>query len=110
MGFVNWDLWLALKEFEPFGLGNPRPVFYTKNVEVRNPKKIGKLSNHLKFQVGSLDAIYFNYISPSTESERSEVGGEVDLVYSIDENVWNGEKKLQLLIKELKSFNGSATR
>ncbi|MEK9200495.1 MAG: single-stranded-DNA-specific exonuclease RecJ [Patescibacteria group bacterium] len=110
LGFVNWDLWLALKEFEPFGLGNPRPVFYTKNVEVRNPKKIGKLSNHLKFQVGSLDAIYFNYISPSTESERSEVGGEVDLVYSIDENVWNGEKKLQLLIKELKSFNGSATR
>ena len=93
---------IALKALEPYGLGNPRPTFLTKEVEIKNPKKIGKLSNHLKFQVGNLDAIYFNYNLPSTETGEG-AGGEVNLIYSIDENTFNGQTKLQLLVKELKT-------
>lgn len=107
LSIVNSKLSIALKALEPYGLGNPRPTFLTKEVEIKNPKKIGKLGNHLKFQVGNLDAIYFNYNLPSTETGEG-AGGEVNLIYSIDENTFNGQTKLQLLIKELKSTDGSS--
>lgn len=102
---IRYSLYSRLKEFEPYGLGNPTPVFLTKDVQVSNPRLIGKNSNHLKFTVEGLDAIYFN--APPSPELRRGVGGEVgigeDIVYSLGENTWNGQTKLQLVVKDIKS-------
>ncbi len=98
LSVLSFELLVRLKSLEPFGLGNPKPVFLTKDVEVKNPKKIGKSQNHLKFFAGSLEAILFNI--PDT---KYEIPDTANIIYSLDENTWNGETKLQLLVKEIKT-------
>ena len=76
-----------LKEFAPFGPGNMRPVFLSRNVEiVGSPKVVGK--DHLRFKVRQdnnvLDAIGFG-LSYLIEIVRSNPKN-LDLVFSVDEH------------------------
>lgn len=100
---ISSELINKLKLFDPIGLGNPQPVFYTSNVEVVDARILGKDGKHLKLKLKSdehiFDSIYFgggeiySILSPSTKLE---------IVYSIDENIWNGYKSIQLKIRDLK--------
>jgi len=90
---INYKLSTKLKAFEPFGLGNPTPIFKSSHLSISDSKSVGQTGKHLKFKVGELEAIYFN--APKLPSNP------VDLVYSLEENTWNGQTKLQLLIKDV---------
>jgi len=102
---LNYDLYHQLKEFEPSGLGNPTPTFVAKGVEVINARKVGQDAKHLKLKLQQkfviIDAIAFGFgdlfakITPDTK---------VDIVYTLEDNSWNGRKSLQLKIKDLR-FN-----
>lgn len=92
----------VVRQFAPFGPGNSRPNFLTREVEVVGfPKVVGKA--HLKFRVrngdGFIDAIAFGM------GERlSEVGGgsRIDIVYNIEENHYRGTVQPQLRIIDFK--------
>lgn len=100
---INWELSKRLKEFEPNGLGNPQPTFLTRGVEVIDARLLGKDKKHLKLKLRKknkfIDAIGFGLGEDFGDLERGE---NIDLVYGIDENEWNGTKSLQLKIKDLK--------
>ncbi len=92
----------VVRQFAPFGPGNSRPNFLTREVEVIGfPKVVGKA--HLKFRVrngdGFIDAIAFGM------GERlSDVGGgsRIDIVYNIEENHYRGTVQPQLRIIDFK--------
>jgi single-stranded-DNA-specific exonuclease len=90
---VNYALFNKLKQFEPFGSGNPKPIFESRNVVIDDIKKVGKLQQHSKLTINGLEAMAFNQpdIPPSP----------VNIVYSLDENTWNGHTKLQLVVKDI---------
>ncbi len=92
---IRNSLFEKIRQFEPFGLANPTPVFLSKNVPVSNFRRVGKSSQHLKFTASGLDAIYFN--APEINSNVA------DITYSIGEDSWNGNPKLQLLVKDIQS-------
>jgi len=98
LDLVSLELWQEIQKFAPFGLGNPTPVFETKKVIVDNVKKMGKTFQHSKLQIGNLEAVAFNI----TEIPNNPI----DLIYSLDKNTWNGNSKLQLLVKSIKSVHG----
>lgn len=99
---ITWGLVKELKNFEPFGLGNPSPVFLTKGMEVVDVKFLGKDKNHLKLKLKKdknyFDAIGFNL---AKDFKKLKAGDKVNLVYSVEENIWNGTKNLQLRIRDL---------
>ncbi len=97
LDFVTQELWQELQKFEPFGLGNPTPTFTTKNVNVDSIRKMGKSMQHAKLQIGNLEAVAFNV--------EEVPQNPVDLVYTIDQNTWNGSTRLQLVVKDLKSHH-----
>lgn len=97
---IDQKLVTRLKEFEPFGLGNPTPVFLSKNVTITDPRPVGRDGKHLKFKAGNLEAIWFNVPSPSL-FQREGRGVSYDLTYQIEEDTWNGQSKLQLIIKDV---------
>jgi single-stranded-DNA-specific exonuclease len=100
---VGKDLVKAISSLEPFGIGNPEPVFATKGVTVVEVRKIGRDQNHLKMKVEKngkvFDAVAFGYAG------KVDVlaGDAIDLAYTVDENEWNGKKSMQLKIKDLKN-------
>ncbi len=92
-----------LNQFAPFGPKNMRPVFLSQNLQiVGNPKIVGK--NHLKFMVRQngdiFDAIGFNLGSLHYRLSPGE--GNLDMIYVVEENYWNGKLKTQLRVKDLK--------
>ena len=87
-----------LKHLEPYGLGNPRPVFIMKNVLAENVRTIGEDKKHLRFQIANLKVIAFDwgYI------EYEIIDKKIDIAFTLDEDSWDGDRKVQLKIVDIK--------
>ncbi len=91
-----------IQQFAPFGPGNMRPVLLSKNITVSYPRVVG--SDHLQFTAhqASHPHIKFRCIAFGMADRLDLLDREVDLVYSMEKNEWNGRVSLQLSIKDLK--------
>ena len=92
-----------LNYLEPFGPGNPKPVFVTKNLEgINDVRLLGKDRETLKFKVYNndleLDVIGFRMLE---HYEKLLSGKKIDIVYTIDKNHWNGQVVTQLVLKDI---------
>ncbi len=91
---------LALLEaMEPFGAGNPQPVFVSRNVQVRNAHAMGRDGATLKLVLSDgtsvWDAVAFRQrLSPS------EVPKHIDVAYTMQRHTWNGVEELQLVVED----------
>lgn len=101
---INMRFWKLLSQFEPFGPGNLRPVFVSKNIRVVGvPTIVGK--GHLKMKVaqngsGVFDTIGFN-MHEYLPIIRNAVDSSMEVAYSLEENYWNGSRKLQLKLRDI---------
>jgi single-stranded-DNA-specific exonuclease len=92
-----------INQFEPFGPNNLRPVFISKGVQ--DDKGYSKIVKdaHLKFSIqqngARMEGIGFNL--------ADKIGivkdGLFDVVYTIDQNDFNGKSRLQIKVLDLKS-------
>jgi single-stranded-DNA-specific exonuclease len=102
LGKVTEELWKKIRNLEPFGVGNPEPVFATRDVVVDDARLVGADGKHLKLIVSQstiVDAIAFG-MGELYSSLRP--GQHIDVAYTIDMNVWNGSRRLQLKVKDIK--------
>ena len=94
-----------LKQFAPFGPGNRAPVFMAQDLrDTGYARTVGADGKHLKlsiYQAGStaFDAIGFGL---GDKLESIKKGKSFDAVFTIEENEWNGNKNIQLRIKDLR--------
>jgi len=96
------DLGEELLLLEPFGHGNPAPLFAANGVFMTSRKRVGKVSNHLRFTafdgVTGVEAIAFR----CRDIERvSETEAPVNLAFELDVDSWRGRHRAQLLVREL---------
>ncbi len=89
-------------QMEPFGPENMRPVFIAKEVTDTGYSKIVK-ELHVRFVVKqhdyTLTGIGFNM---SHKFYLLQMNKPLDIVFTVDENEWNGEKTLQLKVIDLR--------
>ncbi|HSW48487.1 MAG TPA: DHHA1 domain-containing protein, partial [Candidatus Saccharimonadales bacterium] len=111
LSIISQTLYNDIQALAPFGMGNPEPTFVSKGVKVKDFKLLGKDRTHLKLTLyqetgtenqepKTLEAIGFGL---SEFALNLKPGDKIDIVYTIDENVWNGNTKLQLKLKDIKS-------
>ena len=93
-----------IQQMEPLGVGNPKPIFIFKNlINDSNPKIVGE--NHIKFQFSdvqkenTINGIWFNSISSYDLINNKN---QMDVVGSIDENIFRNQRSLQILIKDIR--------
>lgn len=100
---LNEDLVEEIKKFEPTGLGNPTATFVTRGAEVLEGKLVGRDKRHLKLKLRQKDKL-FNGIAFGAGEIYSKLSpdSKADIAYNLEENVWNGNKSLQLKVKDLK--------
>ncbi|MGD1947348.1 MAG: single-stranded-DNA-specific exonuclease RecJ [Croceivirga sp.] len=105
LGDITPKLMRILKQFAPFGPGNMRPVFMSEGVsDTGYGKGVGEEEKHLKLSLTKnrsrpIGAIGFNL---GSRMEKVKNGQSFDVVYTLDENEWNGTISLQLKLKDLK--------
>jgi single-stranded-DNA-specific exonuclease len=102
---INWELITQLKKMEPFGVGNEEPILVTRNLVIKEINRIGNDKKHLKLWLKPknspkiLEAIGFSLASKFPKLKKSD---KIDIVFNLQENEWNGQKKIQLNIIDIK--------
>ena len=94
----------VLRCLEPFGPGNPRPVFVTRNViNNRYTKRVDKTDEHLRLDVtdrtAAISGIAFGKGDLALHLQN---GNAVDICYVLDENVFNGVRSIQMMVEDIK--------
>jgi single-stranded-DNA-specific exonuclease len=99
---ITTTFFRIISQMEPFGPENNMPVFMARGVRNDGRSKIVK-EKHIRFSVMqkgiSFTGIGFNLADKFNMLENQQ---PVDLVFTIDENEWNNEKKLQLKVTDLR--------
>lgn len=95
-----------LKQFEPFGQANEKPVFYSKNIyDIGKGHSMGKGQNHLKLYVKQrgLDTVSFAALGFGFGKYVEYLANRrfFNLVYTIEENFFRGRSSVQLAIKDM---------
>jgi single-stranded-DNA-specific exonuclease len=101
---LGFQLSQDLRALEPFGAGNPRPVFATRGFRVLGEPQIIK-EQHLKLRVAGednrpLEAIWWRGVE---EIERPpQPNQRIDLAYEFEANRWQGDIRLQLNVRDMR--------
>lgn len=95
-----------LQMFEPFGPENMNPVFITRRVlNTGQSKCVGSDSSHLKLRVREvssgkiMDGIGFGMAKDSFDLLANK---EVDIVYTLEPNVWNNQVSIQMQVRDIR--------
>src|SRR5215210_4651825 len=99
---VTFPFARELDVLEPFGAGNPRPVFVTRNLRCLSEPSVIK-ERHLKLTLAGpqnrpLEAVWWNCI----EGKTPQLNGSIELAYTIETSPWNGDFKMQLNVVDLR--------
>ena len=98
---ITASLYNIIKQMEPFGPDNMRPVFIARKVKDAGFSKVVKdlhLRVVLKQEDIILSGIGFNM---ADKFSILQDGQPIDIVFSIDENEWQGNTNLQLKVIDL---------
>jgi single-stranded-DNA-specific exonuclease len=92
-----------IRQFEPFGPTNLRPVFITRGVtNFKGYSQVVK-NKHIKFVVHQGDGIAMEGIGFAMHERYPIVlDGAFDMVYTIEENEYNGNTRLQLKVLDIR--------
>lgn len=104
---INSDLVNALRKLNPYGPGNQKPVFCTRNVfDFGTSKLVGKNLEHIKLELEDnstsrvLNAIAFN-MAPYFEHIHAHK--PIDICYTIEHAKHNSNgETIQLMIKDIR--------
>ncbi len=101
--YMTKSLVQKLSAFAPYGLGNYEPVFATRDLVVRQIRKIGAKLNHLKLKVQDRNHHTFDAVAFGLGSMGNDIsiGSLIAIAYTIDENTWNGITNLQLKVRDI---------
>jgi single-stranded-DNA-specific exonuclease len=96
---ANGETLAQVEMLQPFGVGNPRPTFLSQDVQVRACYAVGSAGTSLKLKlsdgVAVWDAIAFRQVVSA-----DQVPDRIDMVYTLQSRVWNGQERLQLVVKD----------
>src|SRR3989440_2809114 len=101
---LGFQLAQDLGALEPFGAGNPRPVFMTRGWRVMNePQKLKE--QQLKMRVAGEDNRPFEAIwwrGVEEVEATPQMNQRIDLAYDFESNRWQGDVRLQLNVKDIR--------
>ena len=99
---INTGFYNIIKQMEPFGPENMRPVFITKNILDTGWSKIVK-EKHLRLVVKkdgvTMTGIGFNMAGKYLYLQEKT---PVDIVYTLDENEWENHVSIQMKVLDIK--------
>ena len=94
----------SLELLRPFGMAFEKPVYMLEDLTAKTVRKIGASKNHMKLELAennlSLDAIGFGL---GHIADQLTPGVKLSVTGDLQVNEWNGNKKPQLLIGDIKS-------
>ena len=94
---INMSLILDIEKMEPFGKGNPYPIFISKNVKIESKKvlKDKHLEMYLSQDNYKIRAIWFNFNKSNIDIEN------IDVVFTLQRDTFRGNNNINLNIIDI---------
>ena len=100
--YITKQLAEEIEKLTPFGQNNPQPVFTTKELSVYDFAPIGG-GKHLRFSltdgIENIDGVGFGLGGLLPALKKKEI---LEIAFNLSINEWQGQRKLQLIIKDLR--------
>jgi single-stranded-DNA-specific exonuclease len=100
---ISLDIVKQIKALEPFGIGNTSPLFVYRGLKVLSSRAVGNENKHLSLMVydgvNEIKGIAFNFGSMQKVLSIDKI---IDIICSVENNVWNNIESVQLNIKDIK--------
>lgn len=104
ISYITEKLICELDMLEPFGVGNPKPVFAQKGIRVLSEMRFGKEKNVGKYRITDgyreVEMVYFGDLDAFREFYRTHE--EISIAYYPTINKFRNEKKLQIVLNAYK--------
>ena len=99
---LSVDLARGLSMLEPFGSGNPTPLFGLYNMTLRDIREIGG-GKHLRLTLSRGDStVYALRFSTTLAEFPYQTGDIVDLAVTLDINVYNNTESLSVIVRDMR--------
>jgi single-stranded-DNA-specific exonuclease len=101
---ITMNLYELLQELSPFGIGNPEPTFVSNGV-IEDIRLVGGEGKHLKLKISDpKTGLKFGGIGfgLGENAKHFHIGSKIDIAHVIAKDDWNGDRQLQLKIKDIK--------
>ncbi len=99
---IGMELIEKIKQLEPYGYGNPKPLICLQKLIIVKKYTMGKDNSHMKLMVKGngtelLTLVLFNCFE---DIEKLNENDEIDVVGYPNLNIWNGNETVQFQVKE----------
>jgi len=105
LNMLDYKIAEDIAKLEPFGEGNPEPIFCSRNLRLAQPLRVLK-GEHIKFQVTdgkkNFEAIGFGMAKDSDIEFALRNNTMFDMAYTVSLNNWQGVSTVQLKIEDIK--------
>ncbi len=102
LSLVNLDFYAKISQLLPYGVGNPEPIFCSKNLTVYDFNYVGKEAKHLSLKLmfnGTVyKAIFFN--APQGNAPLA-LNQKISVAYTISKNVYKDKTSIDLILKDI---------
>ena len=101
---ITPSFYSVLRHLEPFGPGNPRPLFISRNlINHRDTRAVGKNREHLRLDVTDRQYAITGIAFGKADMEMHLRSGlPVDICYELDENTFNNRTTIQMMVQDIK--------
>ena len=103
LGDITKSFYNVLRHLEPFGPGNPRPLFVSRYlINHRDTRAVGKEREHLRLDVTDrVNAITGIAFGRADMAEYIQNGNAVDICYELNENTFNHYTTIQMMVQDI---------
>ena len=103
LGDITKQFYNVLRHLEPFGPGNPRPLFVSRRlINHRDTRAVGKEREHLRLDVTDrINAITGIAFGRADMAEYIQNGNAVDICYELNENTFNHHTSIQMMVQDI---------
>lgn len=111
---VNIKNYSAIQKLEPFGIGNPQPLFLFKNLKIVYKRVVGSHLDHLQLKLDDPSTPTIEHTPARSDEttaaiafkkgnldEKLKIGDSVDIIASLSSNTWNNVTTPQLMVREI---------
>lgn len=105
---IHPKFWSLLRQFAPHGPENMKPIFRSNALlDAGNTRAVGSDAKHLRLHLKQSEqptvSMYGIAFEMGHWEEHLKKGGAVDVLYTIEENNWNGQVSLQMQVRDIRS-------
>lgn len=106
---ATWAVQEQFTRLEPTGQENPMPILLARGVRVREARPIGNQKQHLRLVLDGganttvVDGVAFQQGAWATELGE---GSRMDIAFQLEINEWQGRRRLQLNIQDMRGHEG----